>query len=92
MLHVLILNGSPAGKNSITLYTAKYIEKHFKSCKFEVMDVGQKIKQYEKNFSACKDALERANTPRKSLPQSIFMILPRTALLKKTVPIWDSNM
>ena len=74
MLHVLILNGSPAGKNSITLYTAKYIEKHFKSCKFEVMDVGQKIKQYEKDFSACKDALERANIIVFTYPVYTFLV------------------
>ena len=74
MLHVLILNGSPAGKNSITLYTAKYIEKHFKSCKFEVMDVGQKIKQYEKDFCACKDALERANIIVFTYPVYTFLV------------------
>ena len=30
-MHVLVINGSPSGKNSITLQTALFIEKHFKS-------------------------------------------------------------
>ena len=74
MLNVLILNGSPAGDNSITLYTAKYIEKHFKSCKFEVMHVGQRIKQYEKDFAPCRDALERANIIVFTYPVYTFLV------------------
>ena len=74
MLNVLILNGSPAGDNSITLYTAKYIEKHFKSCHFEVIHVGQRIKQYEKDFAPCRDALERANIIVFTYPVYTFLV------------------
>ena len=59
-MKAVILNGSPSGENSITLYTVKYIEKHFPECEFEVLHVGQKIKKFEKDFSPCVPALESA--------------------------------
>lgn len=74
MLNVLILNGSPAGDNSITLYTLKYIQKHCPGCSFEVLHVGQKIKQYEKDFTPCRDALERANIIVFAYPVYTFLV------------------
>ena len=59
-MKAVVLNGSPSGENSITLYTVKYIQKHFKNCEFEVLHVGQKIRKYEKDFSSCAEALEKA--------------------------------
>lgn len=60
-MNILILNGSPAGKNSITLYTMKFLQKHFPKYRYEVLHVGQSIKKYEKDFSECKAALARAD-------------------------------
>ena len=59
-MNVLVLNGSPAGKNSITLQTVEYIEKHFADCAFNVLHVGQRIKSMEKDFAPCREALEAA--------------------------------
>ena len=60
-MYVLILNGSPSGKNSITLYTMLYVEKQFPECSFEILHVGQRIRSMEKDFAPCKEALERAD-------------------------------
>ena len=60
-MHILVLNGSPKGKNSITLQTVRYIEKLCKHQTFEILHVGQRIKALEKNFSPAKEALERAD-------------------------------
>ncbi len=60
-MNILILNGSPSGKNSITLYTMLYIQKFFKEHTFEVIHVGQRIRVIEKDFSSCKAALEKAD-------------------------------
>ena len=60
MMKVLILNGSPAGDNSITLQTMLYIEKHFPGHTYAQLNVGQKIKAMEKDFTAAREALEAA--------------------------------
>ena len=36
-MNVLILNGSPAGKDSITLYTMLFIQKHFPEHRYEIV-------------------------------------------------------
>ena len=54
---VLIVNGSPKGNNSITLQTSKYLELLFPDITFEVINVGAKIKAYEKDMSEAIDKL-----------------------------------
>lgn len=73
-MKILVLNGSPAGKNSITLYTVKYIKKHFPNCSFEVLNVGQSIKKIEKDFEPCKKALEEAELILFSYPVYTFLV------------------
>ena len=59
-MKILVINGSPKGKYSITLQTFKYLEKLYPKHKFSVLDAGQKIKAFEKDFSAAKEAIENA--------------------------------
>ena len=60
-MNVLIINGSPAGKYSITLQTALYLEKSFPSCRFSFLEPGRRIKAIEKDFAPCAEALEAAD-------------------------------
>ena len=60
-MNILVLNGSPKGRDSITLQTILYLEKLCKHQHFEVLHVGQRIKSMEKDFTVAKDALERAD-------------------------------
>ncbi|MBQ6076355.1 MAG: NAD(P)H-dependent oxidoreductase [Lachnospiraceae bacterium] len=60
-MKILVLNGSPAGQNSITLQTVNYIAKFFPEHRFDVLHVGQRIKSMEKDFSACAEALAGAD-------------------------------
>ncbi|MBO4702979.1 MAG: NAD(P)H-dependent oxidoreductase [Lachnospiraceae bacterium] len=46
-MNILIVNGSPTGKNSITLCTLRYIKKHFPDHKYKVLHVGQQIRKME---------------------------------------------
>ncbi len=48
-MKITVLNGSPKGEQSITLYTVKYLAKHFPNDDFNILHVGQKVKYYEKN-------------------------------------------
>lgn len=72
-MKVLVLNGSPKGKYSITLQTVLYLQKKCKSCEFEVLDVGQTIKQLEKDFTAAKEAVENADLLLFSYPVYTFI-------------------
>ena len=47
-MNILILNGAPAGDNSITLQTMLYIQKFFPEHHYEQLNVGQRIKAIER--------------------------------------------
>ena len=72
-MHILILNGSPKGKYSITLQTINYLEKLYPEQSFEVLHVGQRIKALEKDFSPAAEALERADLILFSYPVYTFI-------------------
>ncbi|MCD7814117.1 MAG: NAD(P)H-dependent oxidoreductase [Lachnospiraceae bacterium] len=60
-MKTLILNGSPKGKNSVTLHTCLYIQKQYPEHSYEILDVGQKIRSFEKDMSSAVKALEWAD-------------------------------
>ena len=72
-MHILVLNGSPKGKYSITLQTVNYLEKLYPEQSFEVLHVGQRIKALEKDFSPAAEALERADLILFSYPVYTFI-------------------
>ena len=57
-MKILVLNGSPKGKYSITLQTVLYLERKFPEHTFEVLHVGQRIKSLEKDFTEAKRLME----------------------------------
>lgn len=59
-MKILILNGSPKGDMSTTLYTVKYIEKYNSKHEYKVLNVGAQIKKFEKDFSEATSALNWA--------------------------------
>ena len=60
-MNILVLNGSPAGKNSITLQTVLYLEQLCEKSRFQYLHVGQQIKRFEKDFAECEEALRQAD-------------------------------
>ena len=72
-MHILVLNGSPKGKYSITLQTVNYLEKLYPEQSFEILHVGQRIKALEKDFSPAAEALERADLILFSYPVYTFI-------------------
>ena len=73
-MNILVLNGSPAGKDSITLFTVRFIERFFPDCTFDVLHVGQLIKKMERDFSECAAALEKADLILFSYPVYTFLV------------------
>ncbi|MBE6551653.1 MAG: iron-sulfur protein [Ruminococcaceae bacterium] len=49
-MNILVINGSPKGKNSITLQTSLYLSKKYPHHTFNVLDAGQKIRSVEKDM------------------------------------------
>ncbi len=59
-MNILILNGSPRGNNSITLQTLLYLQKIHPEHDFTILQVGQRIRHYEKNFNEALVAFAKA--------------------------------
>ena len=60
-MNILILNGSPAGKDSITLFTLLYIQKHFPEHHYEILHVGQQIRKMEQEPDTWREPLRQAD-------------------------------
>ncbi len=72
-MNILIVNGSPKGKNSISLQTPLYLAKRYPAHRFEVLPAAVRIKGYEKDFSAAKAALEAADLVLFAYPVYTFL-------------------
>ena len=72
-MNILVLNGSPKGKNSITLQTVLYLQKKNPEHTFEILHVGQKIKSLTKDFSPALEAISRADVLLFSYPVYTFI-------------------
>ena len=73
-MRVLVLNGSPAGEDSITLFTVKYLEKRFPDVGFETLHVGQRIRSFEKDFAPAKEKLQGADLLLFAYPVYTFLV------------------
>lgn len=87
-MKILVINGSPKGKYSITLQTSRFLEIKYPDHKFEFIDAGQKIKSIEKDFSSSKEKLENADLIIFSYPVYTF-IAP--SQLHKFISLMKSN-
>lgn len=60
-MNILVVNGSPKGKYSITLQTVNYLSKLYPEENFEILDAGKNIKALIKDFSPAIEALLKAD-------------------------------
>ena len=72
-MNILVVNGSPKGKYSITLQTVLYLQRKFPEHTFEILHAGQKIKSLEKDFSAAAQLLSGADAVLFSYPVYTFL-------------------
>ena len=60
-MRILVLNGSPKGKNSVTLQTVNYFQLLYPQHTFEILHVGQRIRMLEKDMTGALDAMQKAD-------------------------------
>ena len=72
-MNILVINGSPKGKNSITLQTVHYLQILHPEHQFDILHAGQSIKQLEKDFSPALAAIEKAELLLFSYPVYTFI-------------------
>lgn len=60
-MQILIVNGSPKGKNSTTYQTARYLQMLHPEHVFATLHAGQQIKRLEQDFSPARKALAAAD-------------------------------
>lgn len=60
-MKILVINGSPKGKYSVTLHTVLYLEKLFPECSFEYLNAGQHIKSLEKDMTNALEMIRRTD-------------------------------
>lgn len=73
-MEILVLNGSPKGKYSVTLQTCNYLEILHPEHNFSVLNVAQQIKKLEKDFSKAKEMLTHADFIVFSYPVYTFTV------------------
>jgi multimeric flavodoxin WrbA len=73
-MNILVINGSPKGKYSITLHTCLYLEKKFPQLHFSYLDAGQRIKALENDFAPALQRLREADLLLFSYPVYTFLV------------------
>ena len=72
-MHILVINGSPKGQDSITLQTVNYLQIMYPGHTFEVLHAGQRIKALEKDFTPAIAAVRKADLLLFSYPVYTFI-------------------
>jgi len=73
-MKVLVLNGSPKGEYSITIQTVLYLKELYSEHEFEILNVGQKIRAFEKNFTEASSKIMSADCLLFSYPVYTFLV------------------
>ena len=50
-MNILVVNGSPKGKYSVTLQTSNWLQLKFPKCNFDVIDAGGRMKKLGRDLS-----------------------------------------
>ncbi len=73
-MNILILNGSPKGKYSITLHTCLYLQKKFPEHTYDILHVGQQIRSLEKDPSSALEKVKNADLVLFAYPVYTFLV------------------
>ena len=72
-MNILVINGSPKGKSSVTLQTVNYLQILHPEHTFTVLHAGQTIKSLERDFTPAADLVNKADCLLFSYPVYTFI-------------------
>ena len=72
-MEILVVNGSPKGRCSVTLQTIHYLQILHPEHHFEILHAGQAIKALERDFSPALSAIDKADVLLFSYPVYTFI-------------------
>ena len=72
-MNILVLNGSPKGKYSVTLQTSRYLELKYPQHTFLTLNIGSMVRSLEKDFTPARQAIEQADILLFSYPVYTFI-------------------
>ena len=72
-MKILVLNGSPKGKYSVTLQTIRYLQVKFPEHSFGVIHAAQKIRSLEQDLSPVLERIRQADLILFSYPIYTFL-------------------
>ncbi len=72
-MNITVINGSPKGKQSVTLQTVRFWEAVFSEHTFTILHAGRKIKQLEQDFTSAAQAIEAADLVLFAYPVYTFL-------------------
>lgn len=72
-MNILVINGSPKGKYSITLQTVNYLEKKYPKHTFSVLNAGQTIRGIERDFAKSRNMIKSCDAIIFSYPVYTFI-------------------
>ena len=76
-MKIIVLNGSPKGKESITLHYAKIIQKKFPDHEYEIENISLQIKRIEKDekvFNGIIEKIKQADTVLWVFPLYVYLV------------------
>lgn len=73
-MKICVINGSPRGKNSVTLQTILYLEKRFPEHEFNILNAGAGIRGFEKDMSGAVESIKAAELIMFSYPVYTFLV------------------
>jgi len=73
-MNILIINGSPRGRFSVTLQSCLYLEKRFRQHRFEYLNVGAGIDGFERDMASAAAAFARAGLVIFAYPVYSFLV------------------
>lgn len=72
-MRIAVVNGSPKGEDSITLFTVKYLQKRFPGHEFRYISAAAGIRTYERERGEARKVLEEAELVLFSYPVYTFL-------------------